>query len=235
MPCLTLFRRAGLSQLRNSRQSLRTLSRGIFAAHHFHYYKSFTSQIYRLQLLEHWTKDPNLLEEANVSIQHLISQRDVLMSHLHMIPKAVDTLQVALQHFSFGKGVDSLPNEVLSKIFETYKGLGEEICNLSLVSRRFRRIVRETPKLWNSISNCGYTMSRIAKYLERSKETGMHVNLCLHESKDPFKIYSKLVVAGALNSALCHAKGLKTLHITIEEEWSHDDESMLKMREHLLE
>lgn len=65
----------------------------------------------------------------------------------------------------------------------------------------------------NSISNCGYTMSRIAKSLERSKETGLHVNLYLHESKDPFEIFSKLVVAGALNSALCHAKRWKTLRI----------------------
>lgn len=132
-----------------------------------------------------------------------------------MIQKAVDTLQVALQSFSFGKGIDSLPNEVLSMIFETYNGLGEKTSNLSLVSRQFRRIVLDSPRLWNSISNCGYTMSRIAKSLERSKETGLHVNLYLHESKDPFEIFSKLVVAGALNSALCHAKRWKTLRITM--------------------
>lgn len=103
--------------------------------------------MYRLQLLEHWTEDPNLLDEATVSIRHLKSQRDVLMSHLQMIQKAVDALQVALQPLSFGKGIDSLPNEVLSMIFETYTGLGEKTSNLSLVSRRFRRIVLDTPRL----------------------------------------------------------------------------------------
>lgn len=152
-----------------------------------------------------------------------------------MIQKAVDTLQVALQSFSFGKGIDSLPNEVLSMIFETYNGLGEKTSNLSLVSRQFRRIVLDSPRLWNSISNCGYTMSRIAMSLERSKETGLHVNLYLHESKDPFEIFSKLVVAGALNSALCHAKRWKTLRITMQENWGHAEESMLKMRRHLVE
>lgn len=165
-----------------------------------------SSQIDRHQLLEHWTEDPNLLDEATVPIRNLKSQRDVLMSHLQMIQKAVDALQVALQPFSFGKGINSLPSEALSMIFEAHNGWGEEASNLSLVSHRFRRIVLETPKLWNSISNCGYNLPRIAKSLERSKETGLHDNLYLHESKDPFENFSELVVAGALNSALCHAK-----------------------------
>lgn len=93
--------------------------------------------------------------------------------------ETVDALRVAIRPFSFGKGIDTLPDEILSIIFESL-GPGWfrfATRTLNLVSRRFRHVVLNTPRLWCDVSTRMSSMDGVIRHLERSKSTGLNVDV----------------------------------------------------------
>lgn len=133
----------------------------------------------RLGHLNHWTEDPSLLDEASTSIRELDSFQKVLSSYLTSIQETVDALRGAVRPFSFGNGIDTLPDEILSIIFESL-GPDWSRCatrTLNLVSRRFRHVVLNTPRLWCDVSTGMSSMDDVIRHLERSKSTGLNVDV----------------------------------------------------------
>lgn len=84
-----------------------------------------------------------------------------------------------MRPFSFAKGIDTLPDEILSMIFESFENYEYQAVtrDCSLVSRRFRRVVLNTPRLWSNVSTDMKSMDCVSRHLERSKSIGLNADV----------------------------------------------------------
>lgn len=83
-------------------------------------------------------------------------------------------------------GLASIPDDILSEVFE--HGLGSYVDDpttsketLSLVCRRFRRVVVNTPRLWSRI-NRQDKIPYMRACLERSKSVGLSISLAFNDA-----------------------------------------------------
>lgn len=95
------------------------------------------------------------------------------------LEEKITDIKEHIHQFVLGKGLASIPDELLSNILEYAEGSQRRTAlkeNLSLVCRRFRRLVLNTPRLWSRVSSFD-TMRYVRTCLERSKSVGLSINL----------------------------------------------------------
>ena len=104
--------------------------------------------------------------------------------------KCIERLQSTLQPFEFGRGLASLPDNLLAYIFKLildhWAGfLRPKIrVDLSLVCYRFRSVLLGTPRLWNKISTDNHDFHVLDLCLQRSKTAGLCVDISCYEWGD---------------------------------------------------
>lgn len=97
----------------------------------------------RLNSLGHWSKDLPLISEAEETVRLLGGAQNILECLLDSLKATISAVNSALRPFQNGKGLESLPNEVLSMIF---KCAGSR-SSLSRVCHRFRQVALDIPQL----------------------------------------------------------------------------------------
>lgn len=140
---------------------------------------------------------------------------------MQSVQGSIDAIRNAYQPFSFGRGLASLPDELLRMVFENVA----DSKILSLVCRRFRRVVLDSPRLWATISNSDISLPYVTKCLERSKATPLDIMLQLCPPPvDPASCSCKrdgrLDIVEVLNAVLPHRNRWNYLEICVRiEEW----------------
>ncbi|KAL5488309.1 hypothetical protein ACEPAI_6417 [Sanghuangporus weigelae] len=107
------------------------------------------------------------LREARRALSHLLSS----------IERTQETLRSAMYPAILSRGIDRLPEEILSHILTLAGSPGwKAALYLSWISRRFRTVALATPRLWSSLPpTCIDDLSCEAMtcFLERSKNVGL--------------------------------------------------------------
>ncbi|KAH8112055.1 hypothetical protein DFH11DRAFT_1609437 [Phellopilus nigrolimitatus] len=108
---------------------------------------------------------------------------DASLSTLSRIVKeGIPHVQAQLLPIVFTSGFSSLPNEVLSQIFEMAFAENKHIsATLSLVCRRFREIVLHLPKLWTYL----HVSKDPRLFLERSQSLGISLDIRIKNDETP--------------------------------------------------
>lgn len=182
-----------------------------------------------LNNLGHWSKDLPLISEAEETVRLLGSAQNILECLLDSLQANISAVTTALRPFQCGRGLDSLPNDILSMIF-VYIGSRS---TLSLVCRHFRQVALSIPQLWSAISNNMKSMHQVNRHLKESKAVGLHVGLHLKPKEPPRT--SKLNLLSVLDAALVHVDRWESLHFSVKSDfpWSGTEACITKMDERL--
>lgn len=162
----------------------------------------------RLNSLGHWSKDLPLISEAEETVRLLGGAQNILECLLDSLKATISAVNSALRPFQNGKGLESLPNEVLSMIF---KCAGSR-SSLSRVCHRFRQVALDIPQLWSFISNGMKSMHQVHSSLKESKASGLYVDLHLEPNDPPLKY--KLDLLSVLDAALMHVDRWESLRFS---------------------
>lgn len=155
---------------------------------------------------------------------------------MQSVQESIDAIRSAYRPFSFGRGLSSLPDELLQMVFEYIA----DIKTLSLVCRRFRRVVLDSPRLWATISNSDISLPYVIKSLERSKATALDILLQLRPAPvDPNSSSrernNRLDVVEVLNAVLPHRNRWNYLEICVMiEKWEDLVERLTETCSHLM-
>lgn len=189
----------------------------------------------RLGHLNHWTEDHSLLDEASTSIRELDSFQKVLSSYLTSVQETVDALRGAIRPFSFAKGIDTLPDEILSIIYESFENYDYQAVtrDCSLVSRRFRRVVLNTPRFWSNVSTGMKRMECVSRHLERSKSIGLNVEIVPKPWTSP-KIVCYLNQLEVFDAALSYTDRWESFTLGVASSMPPDISERLNKLTHLL-
>ena len=133
------------------------------------------------------------MSESKASLQSLRNAGSLLFALQESLQQAVVVLEDSLLPFEFGRGLSSIPDEVLSIIFEyVYRChppylRSPPLLWLSLVCRRFRNVISSNPLLWNKITlSSRISTDKVNRFLEKSKAVGLELNLrCTCPSRRP--------------------------------------------------
>lgn len=129
-----------------------------------------------LDHLEHWSKGFPLMSKAQASLRSLAGVEHLLEHLLESLQAAATAITTALLPFQRGKGLDSLPDDVLSMIF-VYVGSS---FRLTGVCRRFRQVAFGIPQLWCTINTRMFSMRFLHASLKESKAAGLNIELDLN-------------------------------------------------------
>lgn len=111
-----------------------------------------------LRSLDHWSTSPGIVREAQTTLHDLEDVRIVLAGLLASLEATIVDMKKRIHPLVHGMGLASIPDEILSEIFEYELELNDIVSTskttgtLSLVCRRFRRVALNTPRLWSRIS-----------------------------------------------------------------------------------
>ncbi|TDL13813.1 hypothetical protein BD410DRAFT_361047 [Rickenella mellea] len=128
------------------------------------------------------------------SLLQLTSSRNALRALLDMSDRKIESLRKYTSYF-LGKGMKSLPDEVLSHVFEISYGencyntggyrwdrvwqLRDSRCfsvAVSSVSRRFRRVALDSPRIWCHLDNI-MNPDLLALFISRSRGALLHLHV----------------------------------------------------------
>lgn len=135
-----------------------------------------------LRSLDHWSTSPGIVREAQTTLHDLEDVRIVLAGLLASLEATIVDMKKRIHPLVHGMGLASIPDEILSEIFEYELELNDIVSTskttgtLSLVCRRFRRVALKTPRLWSRISKYD-KMPYARACLERSKSVGLSISL----------------------------------------------------------
>lgn len=126
--------------------------------------------------------------EARSTLRNLKNVKNVLASLSSSLNETIMGIEEYIHPFERGKGLASIPDEILSKIFEHAE---ENLIRvrittkekLSLVCRRFRRIVLKTPRLWSHIDSLR-EMRYVRTCLKRSRSAGLSIKLSIGQNDE---------------------------------------------------
>ncbi len=113
-------------------------------------------------------------------IESLERARDVLNHFGGLLNERIKSLTSETDKIftAFGRGLDSLPYEVLAIILEQAADLKSEDpkspLRLSHVSRRFRSVILSLPNAWSAISSDMHP-EWVDMVIERSRKSDLHV------------------------------------------------------------
>ena len=136
----------------------------------------------RLRNFRSWEDDAEFYSEAQASLQCLRKAGDVLLALQKSLQTTTDALKKTLLPLELNRGIDTLPDSILAHIFEfvaaSYSDKWRQWphLKLSLVNRRFRDVVSNSPRLWRSISE-HFDPETTRTFLSKSKAAGLEVNL----------------------------------------------------------
>lgn len=129
---------------------------------------------------------PDVEPRARSTLRELENVKAMLAGLSASLEEKITDIKEHIHHFVLGKGLASIPDELLSNILEHAEGSQRRTAlkeNLSLVYRRFRRLVLNTPRLWSHISS-SYEMRYVRTCLERSKSVGLSIDLLINNKGD---------------------------------------------------
>lgn len=179
----------------------------------------------RLNTLAHWSKDLPLISEAEEMLRILGGAQNILKCLLESLQATISAGENALRPFQYGRGLESLPDDVLSMVF-VYAGSRS---TLSRVCRRFHQVASGIPRLWATISNGMESMHQVLRSLKESKAVGLHVDLHLEPNEPPLRY--KLDLLSVLDAALVHVDRWESLRFSAlyDYSWSETEGCIRRM------
>lgn len=158
--------------------------------------------------LGHWSASPKVILAARSTLRNLEDIKTVLAGLSTSGEEIVKEIKEHIRPFEFGMGLSSLPDEMLSKIFEhalegQRSGRASSKGAWSLVCRQFRRVVLSTPRLWSRIRSSD-RVPYVRTCLKRSKSVGLSIYLYLindHGQPEDMKRDSLFLAAVVPHSA----------------------------------
>ncbi|TDL27048.1 hypothetical protein BD410DRAFT_482724 [Rickenella mellea] len=114
-----------------------------------------------------------ILETHRFSLRQLKDAKNALMSLLRTADEAIAIHQVTCEPLMFRQGLDSLPDEVLGRIFELSCTTEDETIQrnvpviLSHVNRRFRAVAFATPIIWGCLDSL-QPLDQLEEMIDRS-------------------------------------------------------------------
>ena len=189
----------------------------------------------RLQDLRYLKDDRDLVASARLALSDLKSARDDLSKHLKTLKEASDSIETSLRPFEFGRGIESLPEDVLRMIFEAADNINDEP---DFVCRDFQRIVTSTPRLWRKVSNALPEMNLLLEYVYASAEVGLDVSLHVGEPDMVFNSeHAHINLLEAIDELLPESERWEVLSfyisIPVSEDVDDDDGPLIEMAERL--
>lgn len=142
-----------------------------------------------LKNLGHWSASPELLSAARATLRDFENVKAVLAGLSASLEETLKEIKERIGPFELGKGLSSVPDEILSKIFEHATGGPKEHNhavtkgNLSLVCRHFRGVVLNTPRLWSHITSFD-KMPYVRACLKRGKSVGLSLVVYLNDEDE---------------------------------------------------
>lgn len=123
------------------------------------------------------------LERILTALETLKSFRNVLQSATQSIIHTINTIQTTYLPLAHHVGINSLPDELLSLIFEAGSdpsdielGVDRFPITISHVCRHFRQVALGTPRIWTAVCPL-QKPDELAAYLKRSKAAKLYVTL----------------------------------------------------------
>ena len=173
----------------------------------------------RLNNFQHGDDESSLLSESQACLQSLKKVEALLANLQESLRQATTLLESTLSPFRLGRRLSSLPDSILSLIFESFctQDRTWQIyrrqtphSRLSLVSRRFRDVVSSSPRLWNLVTIDVRLETEIIKvFLRRSKAAGLDIILSAYSEVNIGRILQRLA------AALLHSQRWETLHLKL--------------------
>lgn len=148
------------------------------------------------------------------------------------LQETVKAIKENLRTFKLGKGLASIPDEVLSEILEHVVKFNYGLIsiydrgNLSLVCRRFRRVVLETPRMWTDI-NSSHKKPYILACLTKSKSAGLCIDLSFNANRFSYSLDQSLSI---FSTILHHSSRWEQLHVYVSTEQAKS-ENLEKLRQ----
>lgn len=177
-----------------------------------------TLSLISLKNLGHWSASPEVLSAARSTVRDFENVKAVLAGLSASLEETVKDIEKHICPFKLGKGLASIPDELLSEVF--VHGLGSygddpttSKETLSLVCRRFRRVVFNTPRLWSRI-NSGDNIPDVRTCLERSKSVGLTLVLDLNNDDDSDVGLERALAF--LATVLPHSSRWEYLHLSFD-------------------
>ena len=190
----------------------------------------------RFNDLKQGESDDCLLSESKVTLQSLKKAGSLLANLQKSLQQATAHLESTLLPFEFGRGLSSVPDSILSLIFESvcprsrnriFRHIKRpDYERLALVCRRFRDVLSSSPRVWSTIVISDATnTNEVNIFLERSKAVGLEVQVSgyvLPLQSSPNKSQHHL------STALLHSERWEALELDFDNTHAEKIEEKLK-------
>lgn len=110
--------------------------------------------------------------------------RTLLADLQETLARETEALESKLLPFELARGISSIPDSILSRILEIEcvpdfpsHLIEAPQVSLSLVCRRFRDVISNSPRIWSKIHAWGLDLDTISIFLERSKAADLDIQL----------------------------------------------------------
>ena len=156
-------------------------------------------------------EDFGVIGDAMGTLRSLKGAFRTLNDLLKSLTASIITLESTILPFQLEKGLYTLPDDILSMIFQF---VGDRK-TLFLVSRRLLEVASKVPQLWGKVSNRN-SEKELKECLTRSGTTGLDVDF----SVDDFRRIDPLVM---FDTVLPHSARWRSLEMSVGNSWAHAD------------